>query len=105
MRSDRHSAVDETQLDGVEREIGEMILQLGLQGQDFESFSWQKAVEATQVNVNKALQVRNVVQEISGHTHKTNTQTNTLQGQDFESFSWQKAVEATQVNVNKALQV
>ena len=75
-------------------------------GQDFESFSWQKAVEATQVNVNKALQVRNVVQEISGHTHKTNTQTNThAHTHNTDTHSWQKAVEATQVNVNKALQV
>lgn len=31
VRADRHDAVDEAELDGVERSIGEMMLQLGLQ--------------------------------------------------------------------------
>jgi len=36
VRSERHESVDDEQLDAVEKDIGEMLLQLGLQGQDDE---------------------------------------------------------------------
>lgn len=58
VRSDRHAAVDDAELDRIEREISDMILRLGLQAQDPETFSWRGAYEAASVTLKKALQVR-----------------------------------------------
>ena len=52
----RHESVDDEQLDAVEKDIGEMLLQLGLQGQDDEYLAGRGALETAQVSMSKVLQ-------------------------------------------------
>jgi len=56
VRSERHESVDDEQLDAVEKDIGEMLLQLGLQGQDDEYLAGRGALETAQVSMSKVLQ-------------------------------------------------
>jgi len=56
VRSERHESVDDEQLDAVEKDIGEMLLQLGLQGQDDEYLAGRGALETAQVSMSKVFQ-------------------------------------------------
>jgi len=56
VQANSHAAIDEARLVEVEREIADLLLNLGLQTPEQEPFSWRSSREAFAVNLNKAKQ-------------------------------------------------